>query len=230
MADVRALLPPGRQVQRSLLGTQISDALRRDILLGTIKPGTRLSQEQLCERFGTSRMPVRDGLRILAHEGLLITDSAQHNIVAPLSRADLLDAFWIEGTLAGMAASRASSHASAEDLDNLTGFHHDMLEAVSVKDFTRTAKLNWSLHRAINRLSGSAKLLNAIKSLSLDLPRNYLIEIPEWGAKSNTEHGAIIAAMRTKRHAAVGSLMTDHIMDSGRGLIELLESRGLELG
>jgi DNA-binding GntR family transcriptional regulator len=220
---------PARPVQRELLGKQISDALRRDILLGVIKPGTRLSQQQLCERFGTSRMPVRDGLRVLAHEGLLITDSAQHTIVAPLSRADLLDAYWIEGTLAGMAATRASERAGAEDLDRLDESHHQMLEAAAAGGWERMARLNWSFHRSINRLSGSRKLINAIKSMSLDLPRDYLMAMPDWSAKSNEQHGQILEAMRARRHDKAGSLMTKHVVDSGRGLIAMLESRGLDL-
>ena len=52
-------------VDRAFLGRQIAQSLRRDILLGVLSSGTKLSQQQLCERFGTSRMPVRDGLRLL---------------------------------------------------------------------------------------------------------------------------------------------------------------------
>ena len=223
------LFPPDRPVQRSLLGTQIADSVRRDVLLGVIKPGTRLSQQQLCERFGTSRMPVRDALRLLSHEGLLVTDSAQHTIVAPLSKADLLDAYWIEGTLAGMAAERASMKATPGDLDRLEGLHEQMMKAAASSEFSDMARLNWSFHRSINRLSESRKLLSAIKAVSLDLPRDFLMELPEWSVKSNDDHAGILAAMREQRHADVRELATEHIVASGRGLIAELQARGLEL-
>ena len=157
---------PAPQVQRALLGNQIADAIRRDILLGVIKPGTRMAQQQLCETFGTSRMPVRDALRVLTHEGLLVTDAGQHTIVAPLSRADLSDSFVIEGMLAGLAAERASRAASDEDLASLDTLHQAMISAASAQDEAALAELNWSFHRSINRLSGSRKLLAAIKSAS----------------------------------------------------------------
>jgi len=229
MADRFDTTTADRPVVRSLLGNQIADSLRRDILLGVIKPGTKLSQQQLCEQFGTSRMPVRDGLRALLHEGLLITDSGQHTIVAPLSRADLLDSYLIEGTLAGMAASRASHLATDEDLVQLEQLHHAMVSSDRARDHARVAQLNWTLHRSINRMARSRKLLSAIKAISLDLPRDFLAEMPEWGATSNREHEQILDVMRAKDHDEVGRLMTAHIVDSGQGLIQFLESRGLQI-
>jgi DNA-binding GntR family transcriptional regulator len=215
-------------VQRSLLGNQISERLRRDILFGVIKPGTRLSQRQLCEQFGTSRMPVRDALRTLMHEGLLFIDPGQHTVVAPLSRSDLLDAYVIEGTLAGLAAQRASQNASADDLDRLAGFHKRMLDAEASGDHAAMAELNWTLHRDINRIARSRKLLVALKVVSLELPRDFLMKLPERVKRSNDDHEAILQAMRKRRHVQAGHLMTEHIVDSGRGLIDYLESEGLE--
>jgi DNA-binding GntR family transcriptional regulator len=229
METLLSFAAPDRPVQRALLGNQIADALRRDILLGVIKPGTKLSQQQLCDRFGTSRMPVRDGLRVLSHEGLLVTDSAQHTIVAPLSRTDLLDAYQLEGVIAGMAAERGSKAATVEDLSGLGKLHDGMLEAADAGDHVRMADLNWSLHRHINRMSKSRKYLSALKTLSVDLPRDFLIQMPDWAEKSNRDHEEILDAMRARKHQKVGQLMTGHIVDSGKGLIALLESEGLEL-
>lgn len=223
------LFTPGPPVQRTMLGSQIADAIRRDVLLGVIKPGTQLSQQQVCERFGTSRMPVRDALRMLAHEGLLVTDSAQHTIVAPLSRDDFLDAYRIEGTLAGMAAERASQKAAPEDLERLEGLHQQMVKATAATEFGEMVRLNWSFHRSINKLSASRKLLSAIKTVSLDLPRDFLMELPDWSTRSNADHAGILAAMREQRHADVRELITEHIVASGRGLIAELEARGLDL-
>ncbi|ABH00833.1 possible transcriptional regulator, GntR family (plasmid) [Rhodococcus jostii RHA1] len=229
MTGVRASRGSVQPVQRALLGNQIADELRRNILLGVIKPGTRLSQQQLCEEFGTSRMPVRDGLRALIHEGMLTTDATQHTVVAPLSRSDLLDTYLIEGTLTGIAAERASRNAQEADLLALTGLHEAMLDAAAQENYQKMAELNWTLHRNINRLAKSRKLLSAIKTTSLELPRDFLVEMPEWSVKSNCEHGQILDAMRAGEHDEVGRLMTEHIVDSGRGLVAYLESQGLEL-
>jgi DNA-binding GntR family transcriptional regulator len=220
---------PRKSIERSLLSQQIANHIRRDILRGVIKPDTRLSQQQLCEEFGTSRMPVRDALRVLAHEGLLITDSARHTIVAPMSRQDLLDAYLVEGILSGVAAQRASEVATPEDVAKLIEMHQLVVGATKAKDKSRTADLNWNLHRTINRLAGSRKILAAIKQVSLDLPRNLLIESPEWNEKSNREHDQILERMAAKDHEAVNRLMTEHVVTSGQSLIDYLEEQGLIL-
>jgi DNA-binding GntR family transcriptional regulator len=218
------------QVDRgTFLGKQIAEALRREIVLGIIPSGTKLSQRQLCEKFGTSRMPVRDGLKLLSHEGLVTTDATQHSIVAPLSRADLLDAYLIEGTLTGLAAERASRNATDDDIAELQKLHEAMVEFAAESDHQRMAELNWTFHRRINRLSRSRKLLSAIKITSLDLPRDFLAEMPEWSPDSNVEHAKILKAMSKRRHADVGRLMREHIINSGNELVASLIARGTQL-
>lgn len=221
-----------RVVERAPLGTQIADALRQDILFGRLKPGTKLAQRELCEQFGTSRMPVRDALRALLHEGLLTLDSGQHTLVAPLSRDDLLDSFIIEGTLTGLATTRATELTSDEDLDELDSLHRHMLAVTngtpegSAKSM---ASLNWTFHRKINRASGSRKLLAALRVVSIDMPREFLERLPEYHARSNDEHARILAAMRKRDGERAGDLMAKHVISSGKALIAYLEAQGVSL-
>jgi DNA-binding GntR family transcriptional regulator len=222
-------MPSAVPVERKLLSNQIADALRRDILFGILKPGTKVSQEQLCKLYGTSRMPVRDALRLLVHEGLMMADDGRHIMVAPLSRADLLDAFKIEAVLTGLAAERASERATAADLDQLDDLHESMLKAARVDDLAQMVDLNWRLHRRINHMADSRKLLISLKKVSIDLPRDYLEHVPRWSGQSNKEHGEILTAMRAKDHSGARLLMQEHVENSGRGLVEFLESQGLEL-
>ncbi|WP_424809497.1 GntR family transcriptional regulator [Rhodococcus sp. 27YEA15] len=217
------------ELQRSPLGNQIADSLRRDIMLGVLRPGTRVSQQELCERFGTSRMPVRDGLRILVEDGLMSVDSTRRIMVAPLSREDLLDAFTIEGALTGMATERASRRAEPSELDDLENLQNRMILAASENDQDAMVDLNWTFHRRINRMAGSRKLLVAIRKVSVDLPRDYLSQVPDWSERSIAEHAEIIDAMRQRKHASARNLMTEHVVESGRGLIKYLESLGVEL-
>lgn len=215
-------------LQRNPLGNQIADTLRREVLLGVLAPGTQVSQQQLCQRFGTSRMPVRDALRELVHEGLMTLDSARHIVVAPLSKQDLLDAFTIEGVLTGMAAERASQRASKADLDSLDRLHQVMLEAAEHNRQGAMVEFNWSFHRTINHLSGSRKLIVALRKVSVDLPRDFLDQVPEWNVKSNADHARILAAMRAGKHKAAGKYMTEHVTESGRGLVEHLVANGVQ--
>jgi DNA-binding GntR family transcriptional regulator len=211
------------------LGNQIADTLRREILLGELPSGTRVSQQELCERFGVSRMPVRDALRALVHEGLMTLDHARHIVVAPLSKDDLLDAFMIEGVLTGLAAERASERATPAELEVLGSLHQAMLEASAGQRQGSMVELNWNFHRKINHMSASRKLIVALRKVSVDLPRDYLVQVPEWNPRSNAEHEAVLAAMRAGRHKAAGEMMTAHVVESGRGLVAHLAEHGVQL-
>jgi DNA-binding GntR family transcriptional regulator len=226
MSSIQSSAAP---VERKLLSSQIADSLRRDILFGILKPGTKMSQQQLCEIFGTSRMPVRDALRALVHDGLMMLDETNHILVAPLSRADLIDAFTIEGVLTGLAAQRASELATEAELDELEQLHESMVTAAAAGDLSLMVDLNWQFHRRINRLAGSRKLLVGLRKVSLDLPRDYLEHVPQWIERSNKEHAQILAALRERRHEDAASLMREHVVNSGRGLVGFLESQGVQL-
>jgi DNA-binding GntR family transcriptional regulator len=222
------ILTPTTLQRNDPLGNQIADTLRREILLGVLQSGTRVSQQQVCERFGTSRMPVRDALRELVHEGLMTLDSARHIVVAPLSKNDLLDAFTIEGVLTGMAAERASQRMTEADLESLDRLHHAMLDAAEQMRQDSMVELNWSFHRKINHSSGSRKLIVALRKVSVDLPRDFLEQVPEWNSNSNADHARILAAMRAKKHKAAGKYMTEHVVESGSGLVEHLAAHGVQ--
>jgi DNA-binding GntR family transcriptional regulator len=218
-----------RDIQREPLGSQIASALRRDIFLGRLLPGTRLAQAELCTEFGTSRMPVRDALRELTFDGTVISDGARTVVVAPLSRSDLIDSFRIEGLLNGLAARLATPLATAEDFEVLTSLHKQMLASSKASKHEQMAQLNWQFHRHINKLAGSRKLLSTLRVVSLDVPRDYLIRMPEWATKSNKEHAQIIAAMKARDSAKAESLMEAHLTESGKGLADFLVREGLQL-
>jgi DNA-binding GntR family transcriptional regulator len=207
--DPRAGSSIRRDIQREPLGNQIAAALRRDIFLGRLRPGTRLAQHELCAEFGTSRMPVRDALRELLYDGTVMSDGARTVVVAPLSRSDLIDSFQIEGLLNGLAARMATPRASAEDFEILTSLHKQMLASNKAGKHEKMAQLNWQFHRHINRLAGSRKLLSA--------------------SKTNTEHAQIIAAMKARDPAKAESLMEAHLTESGKGLADFLVREGLQL-
>jgi len=214
-----------RSLHRKPLGSQIAAELRQDILFGRLAPGTRLSQQELCDQFGTSRMPVRDALRELVYGGLLEQDGSGHAVVVPLKRSDIIDAFTIEGMLSGFAVRKATPNATPEDMAELHSLHDRMLATIAGTDRSDMAQLNWEFHRKINRLSHSKKLLSAISVVSLDVPRDYLSEFPLWAEKSNSEHEGILRAMEAGDDREAERLMNEHFVESGIALAEYLGTK-----
>ncbi|OZM72085.1 GntR family transcriptional regulator [Amycolatopsis antarctica] len=215
------------RLERATLGSQIADVLRREIIFGHLKPGERLGQHQLCERFGTSRMPVRDALRQLNYEGFLAEDGGRHLVVVRMRREDIRDTYEIEGMLHGLATRRVATRGDAGELAELRDFHEKMLARQD--ELPAMAELNWRFHRRINHFAASQKLVAALRSLALQIPRDYLVEFPAWAGRANDEHAGIVDAIAAGRATEAESLMREHVLAAGEYLIDFLQTSGVDL-
>jgi len=206
--------------------------IRNEILLGKLKPGAQLRQDEICEAFGTSRMPARDALKQLTLEGFVGETSSGRSYVASFSGSDLHDIYDIEGALHGLATKHATERHEPGELDDLRRIHAEM-SAIDGKDeaaLARLPELNYEFHRMVNRMARSSRLRASLRTLSLNIPRDYIIEIPGYAARANAEHGAILEAMGAGEAGLAGSLMTRHISDAADDLVAFLASRGVDLG
>lgn len=213
-------------LDRETLGIRVAGVIRRDILFGRLKPGVAIAQQQLCTRFGISRMPVRDAMRQLAHEGLLTLDGTGHSSVAKMGRADIRDSFEIEGMLHAMAVGRVTQSITTEQRAEL-GNRHDQMEGCS--DVVEFSNLNWAFHRRLNHMAGSRRLIAALRTLSRLIPRDYALEMPEILERSNAEHAEIVEAITAKKVTTAEGLTRAHVRHAGEDLIRYLEAHGVEL-
>lgn len=216
-----------QRLHREPLGTQIAAQLREDILLGRLPAGTQISQQQLCEEYGTSRMPVRDAVRALTHEGLIVSSGSGPSSVAPLTDDDIEDSYYIEGLVHSRAARRAAAKATPSDVAQLRDLHEQMQRAEAEGNLRLVADLNWQFHRLINLLADSPRIRAFMRTVSISIPRDYLLEIPEWASRANREHAEIIAAIEARRLDEVEGLVREHVESAGTNLIEYLHRRGL---
>jgi DNA-binding GntR family transcriptional regulator len=215
------------RLERTTLGSQIADFLRREIIFGRLKAGERLGQRELCEQFGTSRMPVRDALRQLMYEGFVAADGGRHLVVLRMRREDIRDTYEIEGMLHGLASRRVATGGTPGDHAELRDFHEQM--TAQQDQVAVMADLNWRFHRRINQLAASQKLTAALRALALQIPRDYLVQFPKWAARANDEHAEIMDAIQRRRGPRAESLMREHVLAAGTDLITFLESSGVDL-
>lgn len=211
-------------VSRVSLGSQIAARLRREILYGVRQPGEMLQQEAICRELGTSRMPVRDAFRQLVFQGFLVAEVNGKLRIAELDDLDVQDMFDVEAVLHGMAARRASQRCVGVGLEQLWRLNEEMSARVSHHDIEHAAELNWQFHREINHLACSPKIRAALKAVSLNLGRDFLVRQPEWAERAIPEHDAIVDAMQSCAHDEVERLMADHIRQSGRYLADNLRA------
>jgi len=219
-----------RRISREPLGSQIANAVRDEIFSGRLPPGTHLSQEEIRKQFGTSRIPVRDALMMLASEGLVVELGSGRVQVAGLSRRDLEDVFLIEGFLHGLACKRAAERITDPELVELRGLHERLAAAVESGDADFVAELNWSFHRRINQISGSAKLIAALRPLALSMPRGFLAMVPNWAPKALQMQEQLLSALADRDGAKAEEISSSHTQRAGAELAAFLCKQGIDLG
>lgn len=215
-------------VRRETVGGQIVAQLRRDILFGRIPVGEVLSQEAMCQRFETSRMPVRDALRQLSYEGFLERLTGNRLRVSKLDRTDLLDMFWIEATVHALATKRATERhrSTPTEFEELVSMQIQMKECAVRGDFEEASRINRKFHKAINYMADSPKLMSTLRNVSLGIQGDFIAEVPEWLSRSIEEHDKILDAMQHGDAELAAELMFLHTQGSGIKIADDLIRRG----
>ncbi|WP_299546084.1 GntR family transcriptional regulator [uncultured Tateyamaria sp.] len=178
--------------------------------IGTYRPGDRLVESELAERFGVSRTPVREALQRLETQSLLSRDG-RSLIVASLDHNQMSELYVVRRELEGLAASLAAQHATAEEVRIL----RDMVEADNalVNDPPALARANRRFHTQIHLASHNRYL---VQQLDLVHRTMALMATTSLAADGRTriaqdEHDRIVRAIEAKDEAAAGQALRDHI-------------------
>jgi DNA-binding GntR family transcriptional regulator len=116
-------------------GARIAERIRGGILEGEYPPGTRIRQEDVAERFGASRVPVREALRILEHEGLVTLVANTGAWVAQLTLAECEEIYQMRERLEPLLLRFSAPGLTSEDLDQLQDLAERMVAASDVDTF-----------------------------------------------------------------------------------------------
>lgn len=201
----------GLPVQRRTLGEQIADRIRREVLYGALTCRQSLTQEALSARYGVSRIPVRDAIRQLVYEGVLVVDSAGTH-PAELTEADVGDMFRIEASLHSLAASLMIERASKSEVGGLVVINERMRAALAASDFAAVTDANVTFHRQINVLAKSNQLIRALRSCSVRIHADFLLHFPEEAAAAIHDHDSFLDAVRVRDKHRASSLIEQHVL------------------
>ncbi len=198
-------LPPG-QVAR------LVEALRREIVSGVIAPGASLGQEDIAERFGVSRMPVREAIRHLQALGFVTVEANRRARVAPISLEDFLEIHDMRVAAETLALRSAIPHLTNAQLDEVVAIQ-TMIESSDPVGF---GPLNKRFHMALYRPSGRVRLLSHVETL-FNAADRYLSMAragPELHAKSDREHRELVALCYRRDTEAAVDCLRRHIEDA----------------
>ena len=193
----------------------IREHLERDILLGTLGDGARLDEQRLAHRFGVSRTPVREALRLLSATRLVERVPHRGTFVRVPSLAELFGMFEVMAELEALCARLAARRAGAGGLRRLEAIAADCEAAADAGGADHYYRENERLHAALYALSGNAFLeaealalhrrLRAFRRLELRAPRRVRDSVSEHRGIVEALHArdAELAADRARAHVAV---------------------------
>lgn len=150
--------------------------LRREILAGALGPGERLVEEQVTRRFGISRAPLREALRLLAQQGMVEHLPRRGVRVATLSALDAEELFEVRDVLERFALSRALPCRPA-DLQAVRTELATMRRAATTGDLLELADAHRRFHVELVALSGHRQLLQAYEPILLKLQMHMALNL-----------------------------------------------------
>ncbi|OLT08998.1 GntR family transcriptional regulator [Pseudonocardia sp. CNS-139] len=143
--------------------------LRGEILSGALAPGERLVEEQLTRRFGTSRAPLREALRLLGQQGLVEHLPRRGVRVAELSDRDVDELFSLRGVLEEFAVRTALGGPNPPDVTALRDAVEEMERAAEAGEALAQAAAHRAFHLALVGLAGHAHLLRVYEPVLLQM-------------------------------------------------------------
>ena len=177
---------------------------------GVFRPGDRLVESDLAERFGVSRTPVREALQRLETQSMLARDG-RSLIVASLDHNQLAELYVVRAELEGLAARLAAKHASPEEVRVLCGMVED--DKAFLGDPDAMSRANRRFHKQIHLASHNRYLVQQLDLVhrSMALLATTSLAAPGRSAAALSEHDAIVRAIAAGDGDAAQVALRAHI-------------------
>jgi DNA-binding GntR family transcriptional regulator len=201
-----------RRVQESIAGA-IGD--------GEFMPGTPLVEATLAARFGVSRVPVREALRALEQDGLVVHVPRKGRFVAPLSTQDVEEVFFLREVLEIAAARLSYQRITEEELDALALQLDALTPGLSPRQDYFSADV--AVHDAIARKAGNRRLLAMLQQLNSQIERARRTSAMQCDrlARSVREHQEIVEALRLRDLPLVKARLRVHLRNVKEATMEV---------
>lgn len=200
-------------IARRHLHDELLERLRDMIVSCELAPDTKIPEKELCERFGVSRTPLREALKVLAYEGLVVLQPNRGAAVSPLTIDDLQDIFPIYSRLEALAGELACRRCSDAEIAEIRALHEEMILHYRARSRKRHFELNELIHERIHACSGNPTLVAMLRSMSSRLRRARIyanVAEDRW-ADAIREHEKIIDALQAHDCPRFAELLKTHM-------------------
>ncbi|WP_411336601.1 GntR family transcriptional regulator [Ruminococcus gauvreauii] len=202
----------------------VFNTLRDAILHGELLPGERLMEITLANRLGVSRTPVREAIRKLELEGLVIMVPRKGAQVAQITEKDLNDVLEVRLGLEELAMQFACERIGEPQLEQIREAALEFEQVMESDDITALAQADVKFHELIYEATKNRRLIQIINNLREQMYR-YRIEYLKDGNARRTlvkEHREIYEALKERDYKKANDCMRDHIENQQKAIIKSL--------
>jgi DNA-binding GntR family transcriptional regulator len=201
---------------------QVADKLRDQIYQHELTPGDPIDEMALCERYGISRTPLREALKVLSSEGLIELIPRRGSFVRSMDIDELNELFPVMAVLEGLCAREAVENCKPQDLKQLEQMHEKLEIFVKESNIDAYYEQNFVFHQAVQDLSGNKWLQRVIGDLRkvLRLARHMQLTIPGRLQESLEEHRQIMQAFIKKDPDLADQNMQNHLKQQWYSLVD----------
>ena len=201
-------------VSKALLSDRVYDLIRRSLIGHELTPGSRLVESEIARQLSVSQAPVREALRRLAHEGLVLQLPRRGSFVAEVSTEEARDAYEVRAALELLAVRGALRNLDEAVLTELDHHVEEMVSAAAADDLAAFIDADVHFHRAIWTASGNRMLPRvwlmveaSMRNLTLVSNRLYFHDLTEIAST----HYPLVSGLRA-RDPAVAAKFHDHVL------------------
>jgi len=214
-------------VQKSL-SEHAYEQILEAIVSGELEPGSRLRDGELAERLGTSRTPVREALRRLGDEGMVVTEPNTATTVAPLDAATAEEAFVVLAALHSLATRLGVPNLTPADIEEMEAINMRRRGAVERQELMPTIELDDAFHGILVTAARNRELERTIDRL---MPKIRRLDIQHFSKLAREEtpddHDPILAACRAGNAAKAAQLVEESFLKLGESAEREIAERGV---
>ena len=204
----------------------VFNTLRQAILKGELNPGERLMEIALAEKLGVSRTPIREAMRKLELEGLVVMIPRRGAQVANITEKDLNDVLEVRIALENVAIEKACTRMSEEDMGRLWLAAKEFERTMAEGNLVRLAEADVEFHEIIYRASDNKRLNQVLNNLREQIYR-YRVEYLKEEETRNVlvkEHEELTKAIRERDVKKAQEISFRHIENQRRAIIQSIEA------
>lgn len=202
-----------KDLRRKSLHEELTQTLRDLIIHGSLPPGVKVPEKDLCDAYSVSRTPLREALKVLASEGLVVLEPNRGARVSLITPQDLDEVFPVMGALEALAGELACLNITDKEIREMQALHDRMLGYYRDGDLENYFAANQRIHEAVLGAAKNHTLTTHYRSLSARVQRARYVAntTPTRWAQAVEEHEEIMTHLRARDGAKLALTLRRHL-------------------